>query len=463
MAFEDLLAQAGGAGLSHVLQVITMLLPAILIPLHMLLENFSAAIPDHRCWAHILDNSSEVPANLIHEALLTVSIPTGPNQQLHQCRRFHQPQWQLLDANTTATNWSDASTEPCMDGWVYDNRTFTSTVVTTWDLVCDSQGLKPMGQSIFMAGILAGAFIWGVLSHRFGRKSMLCWCCLQVGMAGTSAIFAPHFLIYCGLRFLSAFGIAGIILAQTVLLMEWTTTCKRTVTMTILGCTYSLGQMVLAGLAFVLRDWRDLQLAASVPFLAIFLLSWWLPESARWLIATGQPARALQELHKVARINGCKEAKKTLTLEVLMSSMGEEAGSSREQAAVLDLFCVPLLCPRTCTMMTLLPDAVLLRPGPGPAEPGRGHLPPADPLRSRRLPRPGHHHPLTQVPGPPSDPGGLSSPSWALHPSQCTGSTRPSDPARGAGRDGEGLLWGQPDLLQHVPDGALPHSTEDDS
>nr|XP_004656514.1 solute carrier family 22 member 11 isoform X1 [Jaculus jaculus]XP_045000376.1 solute carrier family 22 member 11 isoform X1 [Jaculus jaculus]XP_045000382.1 solute carrier family 22 member 11 isoform X1 [Jaculus jaculus] len=353
MAFEDLLAQAGGAGLSHVLQVITMLLPAILIPLHMLLENFSAAIPDHRCWAHILDNSSEVPANLIHEALLTVSIPTGPNQQLHQCRRFHQPQWQLLDANTTATNWSDASTEPCMDGWVYDNRTFTSTVVTTWDLVCDSQGLKPMGQSIFMAGILAGAFIWGVLSHRFGRKSMLCWCCLQVGMAGTSAIFAPHFLIYCGLRFLSAFGIAGIILAQTVLLMEWTTTCKRTVTMTILGCTYSLGQMVLAGLAFVLRDWRDLQLAASVPFLAIFLLSWWLPESARWLIATGQPARALQELHKVARINGCKEAKKTLTLEVLMSSMGEEAGSSREQAAVLDLFCVPLLCPRTCTMMTV--------------------------------------------------------------------------------------------------------------
>lgn len=36
---------------------------------------------------------------------------------------------------------------------------------------------------------------------------------------------------------------------------EWTTTRRRAVTMTIMGHTYSTGQMALAGLAFALQDW----------------------------------------------------------------------------------------------------------------------------------------------------------------------------------------------------------------
>lgn len=129
MAFAELLERAGGGGLFQALQVFTLLLPSILVPPQLLMENFSAAIPGHRCWAHVLDNSSEAPANLTSEALLTISIPPGPNHEPHQCLRFRQPQWQLLDPNATATNWSEAATEPCVDGWVYDNSTFTSTIV----------------------------------------------------------------------------------------------------------------------------------------------------------------------------------------------------------------------------------------------------------------------------------------------------------------------------------------------
>lgn len=146
----------------------------------------------------------------------------------------------------------------------------------------------------------------GFSPNRFGRKSMLSWCCLQVALANTSAIFAPNFLVYCGLRFLNAFGLAGIILTSTTLsesparpppargggeggaqghhsgphlppprlsVVEWTTTRRRAVTMTVLGCTYCTGQMVLGGLAFALRDWRALHLATSAPFFAIFLIS----------------------------------------------------------------------------------------------------------------------------------------------------------------------------------------------
>lgn len=48
-------------------------------------------------------------------------------------------------------------------------------------------------------------------------------------------------------------------------------------------------------------------------------LNRWLPESARWLIVTGKPEQGLQELHKVARINGHKEATKSLTIQVSCS------------------------------------------------------------------------------------------------------------------------------------------------
>lgn len=353
MAFEELLEGTGGMGLFQALQALTLLLPAVWMPSQLLLENFSAAVPDHRCWARALDNSSGSPTNLTLEALLAVSVPRGPNQQPHQCRRFRQPQWQLLDPNATATNWSEAATEPCLDGWVYDHSTFTSTIVTKWDLVCSAQGLKPMGQSIYMAGILVGFFIWGLLSHRFGRKPMLSWCCLQVAVASTGTVFSPSFLVYCGLRFLSAFGLAGIILTLSTLTVEWTTTPRRAVSMTMLGCTFSAGQMALAGLAFALRDWRDLQLTVSVPFFAISLTSWWLPESARWLMIRGRPEQALRELRKVARINGHKEAKKTLTIEVLKASMEEEAASAEDHGSVLDLLRVPMLRWRTCAMLVV--------------------------------------------------------------------------------------------------------------
>ncbi|EHH22728.1 hypothetical protein EGK_06050 [Macaca mulatta] len=352
MAFSKLLEQAGGMGLFQTLQVLTFILPCLVIPSQMLLENFSAAVPGHRCWTHMLDNGSAVPANMTLKALLTISIPPGPNWGPHQCRRFRQPQWQLLDPNATATSWSEADTEPCVDGWVYDRSVFTSTIVAKWDLVCSSQGLKPLSQSIFMSGILVGSFIWGLVSYRFGRKPMLSWCCLQLAVAGTSTIFAPTLVIYCGLRFVAAFGMAGILLSSLTLMVEWTMTSRRAATMTVVGCAFSAGQAALGGLAFALRDWRTLQLAASVPFFAISLISWWLPESARWLIIKGKPDQALQELRKVARINGHKEAK-NLTIEVLMSSMEEEAAAAKEPRSVLDLFCVPVLRWRSCAMLVV--------------------------------------------------------------------------------------------------------------
>lgn len=160
MAFSELLDQVGGLGRFQVLQMVALVVPIVWLTTQSMLENFSAAVPNHRCWVPLLDNSTaqaSVPGALGPKDLLTISIPPGPNHEPHQCRRFRQPQWQLLDPNATTTNWSEVATEPCVDGWVYDRSTFTSTIVAkvraSPDTFPESWHLRSQGQSSYLAGL----------------------------------------------------------------------------------------------------------------------------------------------------------------------------------------------------------------------------------------------------------------------------------------------------------------------
>uniref|UniRef100_A0A5F8GXX6 Solute carrier family 22 member 12 n=1 Tax=Monodelphis domestica TaxID=13616 RepID=A0A5F8GXX6_MONDO len=336
MAFAELLEQVGSLGRFQIFQIVSLVIPIMCLTTHNLLENFTAAIPPHRCWVPLLDNASAsalVARGLGPDALLRVSIPLDKHQKPESCRRFLHPQWQLLELNESAPNASGAGTEPCLDGWVYDRSDFTSTIVSKWDMVCDWQFLKPMAQSIYMAGIMTGAVICGPVSDRFGRRLVLSWCYLQMAISGTCCAAVPNFSLYCCLRFLSAFAVAGIMMNTGTLLMEWTKTQARARVMTINALGFSFGQALLSGIAYAIRDWCILQLAVSLPFFLFFLSSWWLAESARWLIITGKMDRGLHELKKVARMNGKKDIRDTLTIEVRnrASAMREELATSETQ------------------------------------------------------------------------------------------------------------------------------------
>ncbi|XP_032533460.1 solute carrier family 22 member 6-like, partial [Chiroxiphia lanceolata] len=127
----------------------------------------------------------------------------------------------------------------------------------------------------------------------------------------------------------------GMSLNSTSLCMEWIPTEARAVVGTINGYSYTLGQFVLAGAAFALPRWRQLQLVVSLPFFLFFLYSWLFVESARWQVTSGRADLALRGLRKVARINGRKEEGDKLSEEALGALVLQERGRAGGAVAAL--------------------------------------------------------------------------------------------------------------------------------
>ncbi|KAL8184144.1 UNVERIFIED_CONTAM: hypothetical protein K2H54_007618 [Gekko kuhli] len=132
MTFAEFLQQVGGMGRFQFIHTMLLIIPVLLMASHNLLQNFTAAIPGHRCRVHVAANGSGHPnATHLLEAsdLLKVGIPVDSNQQLEKCRRFVDTQWQLLNPNSTEANKTEMTTEPCADGWVYDRTLYSSTII----------------------------------------------------------------------------------------------------------------------------------------------------------------------------------------------------------------------------------------------------------------------------------------------------------------------------------------------
>ncbi|XP_063293477.1 solute carrier family 22 member 6-B-like [Pelobates fuscus] len=336
MAFQELLMKVGGMGRFQIIHVVLLSLPVFMLASHNLIQNFTAAIPKHRCRI----NGSWEEGNFTADGLQAF-LPVEPSGALSSCLRYTSPQFHLLNSNSTG-NISD--TESCEDGWVYDYSEFSSTIITKWDLVCTQRRMRQLAQSIYMAGVLVGSIVFGGLSDKFGRRPLNIWSQLQMAVTGVCSAFAPNYILYCVFRFLTGAALSGVVLNSYSLIVEWIPTESRAITSTATGYCYTIGQLVLVGLAYLIRDWRMLQLAASLPFFIYFIYSWWIPESGRWLVLTGKSQKAIKELKKVARINGFKEEGEKLTVEYVTGNMQREIKAAQKTTySVLDLVKTPVV------------------------------------------------------------------------------------------------------------------------
>ncbi|XP_015276446.1 PREDICTED: solute carrier family 22 member 13-like [Gekko japonicus] len=324
MEFGDILKVIGEFGWFQKWLVLLLCIPNFLTAFHLFGQVFIVRDVPHYCdtsWIRKLD------LNLTKEQELNLTIPRKPDGSLEECCMFTPVQGSLQSLQLN-------STEKCRDGWVYPEE-HPPTLLTEFNLVCERKNLNDISQSIFMAGVLAGALVFGPLSDRIGSRNTILLTLLLMGSFGVGAGFAPNLYVYIALRSIVGSAFAGFSISMTALGTEWVGASYRPVVIVMAHCTNAMGQMALAGLAYSIRDWRHYQFAGSAPAFCLFFYIWGLPSSARWLLTRGKIEEAKKEIQRAASIN-----KRSIPEELLNQLAPPKKGRS---GSILDLFKKPYL------------------------------------------------------------------------------------------------------------------------
>ncbi|XP_040283602.1 solute carrier family 22 member 7 [Bufo bufo] len=332
LSFEELLNEAGGFGKFQLRIILILSLVRIIVPLHFLQHNFISAVPPHHC---TIPNHRR-PDNRSHEDLLLINLPQNPDGSFSSCEMFSKP------LQNTSQGEDHSTVHSCDQGWEYDRSMFSSTTVTQWDLVCERKGLSHLLATFFFIGVMLGSVVFGYLSDRFGRRSMLLlsWVLsLVFGGLSAASVSYPMAVICLTLSGLSLCGMHGIVI---VLCFEWVDLQHRTAAGIFTSIGWSIGTALLALITYLVRDWRWLMVSITAPCLLGIASVWWLSESPRWLLSKGFIERGEKELMQCAAMNGKKLNSFTENKENIQKLV-DSLGSSSTNYSYFDLFRTPRL------------------------------------------------------------------------------------------------------------------------
>jgi AAHS family 4-hydroxybenzoate transporter-like MFS transporter len=143
-----------------------------------------------------------------------------------------------------------------------------------------------------LAGLMAGAFLFGPLADKFGRKSVLIVCVLFFGLASIASAYSSSLWGLVFLRFLTGLGLGGAMPNSVTLTSEYCPAKRRSFLVTTMFCGFTVGS-ALGGLASanLVEDygWRPvLMLGGILPLVLLPLMAWQLPESVRFLVMGGK-------------------------------------------------------------------------------------------------------------------------------------------------------------------------------
>uniref|UniRef100_A0A8B9J401 Synaptic vesicle 2-related protein n=1 Tax=Astyanax mexicanus TaxID=7994 RepID=A0A8B9J401_ASTMX len=181
--------------------------------------------------------------------------------------------------------------------------------------------------SVVFIGMMISSSLWGNISDKYGRKTGLKMSVLWTLFYGILSSFAPIYGWILFLRALVGFGIGGAPQSVT-LYAEFLPMRSRATCILLIEVFWALGtvfEVLLAILVMPTLGWRWLLALSTIPLFIFAILCFWLPESARYDVLSGNQEKALNTLKRIATEN-----KVPMPLGKLIVARQEERGKIKD-------------------------------------------------------------------------------------------------------------------------------------
>ncbi|CAB1342916.1 unnamed protein product [Coregonus sp. 'balchen'] len=311
--FDEILEEAGNFGRCQ--KRIFALLCMVSLPFSGVYVGivFQGFTPEHWCRdSGVSQIRQSCGWNLMDTRKITVPLVNTSGVLVHsQCEQYDldwnntgltcdNPESDLTDAHR-----SKAPMTSCKEGWEYDYQGRQSFVT----------------EATLNVGFLVGSITFGYLADRFGRKMSFLMSNLLNGVAGILVAVAPNYISMLVFRTIFGFAVKG----------GW------------MSMFFSVGILVLTLIAYLITDWRWLQVAFTVPYFIFLSYFWLIPESPRWLLSQNNSTKAKEITEAIA-----KENKKTLSKNIETLS---DDNAETSTASFLDLVRTPNMRKHTFILM----------------------------------------------------------------------------------------------------------------
>jgi predicted MFS family arabinose efflux permease len=153
--------------------------------------------------------------------------------------------------------------------------------------------------AIFIFGWTAGGIIWGVFCDTLGRKKSFICATLCYGLFTILTGLSPSWFLVVLCRFLSGFGIGGVLVITTMLVSEGYQEKKREVLLGILSISIPVGIFSAGLLTYFVSQWRYAFIVGAIPVILSGMAILFFTESEKWVNAKKKENEALQNLNRL--------------------------------------------------------------------------------------------------------------------------------------------------------------------